>query len=42
MAERKRAAADHVSGVIICDSRHWLIEEQPEATIAAIRSFLAA
>jgi len=37
-----RAAADDVREVVIKDSGHWLMEEQPAATIAAIRSFLAA
>jgi pimeloyl-ACP methyl ester carboxylesterase len=35
------AAADNVSEVIIRDSGHWLMEEQPEAIITAIRSLLA-
>jgi pimeloyl-ACP methyl ester carboxylesterase len=41
MAEVMRAAADHVTGVVIADAGHWLIEEQPAATIAAIRDFLS-
>ena len=35
-----RGAATHVEDVIIPASGHWLMEEQPEATIAAIRAFL--
>jgi pimeloyl-ACP methyl ester carboxylesterase len=40
MAEVMKAAADNVEGLSIADSGHWLMEEQPKATIAAIRSFL--
>ena len=40
MAEVMKAAADRVEGLSIGDSGHWLMEEQPKATIAAIRSFL--
>jgi pimeloyl-ACP methyl ester carboxylesterase len=36
-----RAAADDVSEVVIRDSGHWLMEEQPAAAIAAIRAFLS-
>jgi pimeloyl-ACP methyl ester carboxylesterase len=41
MAVVMRAAADNVDEIVIKDSGHWLMEEQPTATIAAIRSFLA-
>jgi len=34
-------AADNVRALSIPNSGHWLMEEQPEATMAAIRSFLA-
>jgi len=34
-------AADNVRGLSIHDSGHWLMEEQPEATMNAILSFLA-
>jgi pimeloyl-ACP methyl ester carboxylesterase len=34
--------ADDVKGVSIDDAGHWLMEEQPDATMAAIRAFLAA
>lgn len=36
-----RAAATNVEELVIPDSGHWLMEEQPEATVAAIRAFLA-
>jgi len=35
-----RFAADDVTGAVIPDSGHWLMEEQPAATVAAVRSFL--
>jgi pimeloyl-ACP methyl ester carboxylesterase len=34
-------AADHVRALSIANSGHWLMEEQPEATMAAITGFLA-
>jgi len=34
-------AASNVKGVVIANSGHWLMEEQPAATIAAIQAFLA-
>ncbi|WP_457582013.1 alpha/beta fold hydrolase [Ensifer canadensis] len=37
-----RVAADNVTEVVIPASGHWLMEEQPEATVKAIRSFLDA
>ncbi len=40
MAHVMRFAADDVHQVVIANSGHWLMEEQPEATVAAIRSFL--
>ena len=40
MAEVMKAAANNVEALSIVDSGHWLMEEQPKATIAAIRSFL--
>nr|WP_129774451.1 alpha/beta fold hydrolase [Peristeroidobacter soli] len=40
MAFVMRFAADDVHQVVIADSGHWLMEEQPGPTIAAIRSFL--
>jgi pimeloyl-ACP methyl ester carboxylesterase len=35
-----RNAALHVTEVVIPDSGHWLMEENPEATVTAIRGFL--
>jgi pimeloyl-ACP methyl ester carboxylesterase/uncharacterized RmlC-like cupin family protein len=40
MAHVMRFAADDVTEITIADSGHWLMEEQPKATVAAIRSFL--
>jgi pimeloyl-ACP methyl ester carboxylesterase len=40
MADHIRNVADDVTGVVIPNSGHWLMEEQPAATVAAIRSFL--
>jgi pimeloyl-ACP methyl ester carboxylesterase len=34
-------AAQNVRALSIRDSGHWLMEEQPEAVMAAIQSFLA-
>ena len=42
MAHVMRFAADDVAEVTIAGSGHWLMEEQPKATVAAIRSFLDA
>jgi pimeloyl-ACP methyl ester carboxylesterase len=40
MADVLRFVAADVTGVVVANSGHWLIEEQPNATIAAIRAFL--
>lgn len=40
MAEVARFAATNVEGAVIANSGHWLMEEQPEATVAAIVAFL--
>jgi pimeloyl-ACP methyl ester carboxylesterase/ribosomal protein S18 acetylase RimI-like enzyme len=40
MAVVMRAAATDVREVIIAASGHWLMEEQPVATVAAVRAFL--
>jgi pimeloyl-ACP methyl ester carboxylesterase len=40
MAVVMRAAATDVQQQVIPDSGHWLMEEQPAATIAALRAFL--
>jgi hypothetical protein len=42
MAFVMRFAADDVHQVVIANSGHWLMEEQPQATVAAIRTFLDA
>jgi quercetin dioxygenase-like cupin family protein len=42
MAFVMRFAADDVHQVVIADAGHWLMEEQPQATVAAIRTFLQA
>ncbi len=40
MAVVMRAAASDVTELVIPNSGHWLMEEQPAATIAAVRAFL--
>jgi pimeloyl-ACP methyl ester carboxylesterase len=40
MADDLRFVADNVTGAVIPNSGHWLMEEQPTATIAAVRAFL--
>jgi pimeloyl-ACP methyl ester carboxylesterase len=40
MAVVMRAAATDVSEKVIATSGHWRMEEQPAATVAAIRAFL--
>ncbi|MGA9866639.1 MAG: alpha/beta hydrolase, partial [Acetobacteraceae bacterium] len=40
MADDLRFVASDVTSVVIPNSGHWLMEEQPTATIAAIRAFL--
>jgi pimeloyl-ACP methyl ester carboxylesterase len=40
MAVVMRAAASNVTEVVIPNSGHWLMEEQPKATVAAVRAFL--
>ena len=42
MAVVMRAAANDVTERVIADSGHWLMEEQPEATVGAIRAFLGS
>ncbi|HTT97799.1 MAG TPA: alpha/beta fold hydrolase [Rhizomicrobium sp.] len=42
MAHVMRFAADDVQEVVIENAGHWLMEAQPKATVAAIRSFLDA
>ncbi|MET0238940.1 MAG: alpha/beta hydrolase [Sphingobium sp.] len=40
MAAVMRVAATDVEQAVIPDSGHWLIEEQPQATVAVVRAFL--
>jgi pimeloyl-ACP methyl ester carboxylesterase len=40
LAEEVKFAADNVSGQVIANSGHWLMEEQPAATVAAVQAFL--
>jgi pimeloyl-ACP methyl ester carboxylesterase len=40
MAEVMKFAASNVQALSIRDSGHWLMEEQPAATVAAVRAFL--
>jgi pimeloyl-ACP methyl ester carboxylesterase len=40
MAAVMRAAAENVQESVIASSGHWLMEEQPTATVAAVRTFL--
>jgi pimeloyl-ACP methyl ester carboxylesterase len=40
MADDLRFVASDVTSMVIPNSGHWLMEEQPTATIAAIRGFL--
>ena len=40
MAVVMRAAATNVRALVIPDAGHWLMEEQPKATVAAVRAFL--
>jgi pimeloyl-ACP methyl ester carboxylesterase len=40
MAVVMRAAATIVEELVIADAGHWLMEEQPAATIAGVRAFL--
>ena len=40
MADEMRFVALDVTGAVIANSGHWLMEEQPAATVAAITAFL--
>ena len=42
MAETMRFTATDVQPLVIADAGHWLMEEQPTATVKAIRTFLDA
>ncbi|MET0545244.1 MAG: alpha/beta hydrolase [Caulobacterales bacterium] len=41
MARTAHAYADDVTEGVIKDSGHWLMEEQPDATIKMINAFLS-
>jgi pimeloyl-ACP methyl ester carboxylesterase len=40
MADLMRLTADHVEGGIVPDSGHWIMEENPRATVQLVRAFL--
>jgi pimeloyl-ACP methyl ester carboxylesterase len=40
MADILRFVATDVTSIVIPNSGHWLMEEQPDATVAAVRTFL--
>lgn len=40
MATAMRAAATDVTEAVVPDSDHWLMEEQPDATIALVDNFI--
>lgn len=42
MAEVMRFAASNVQGAIVPDSGHWIMEENPTATVKLVRTFLDA
>ena len=42
MATVMRAAATDVTQAIVPDSGHWIMEENPSATVAMVRAFLTA
>ena len=42
MAEVMRAAATNVQGGVVPDSGHWIMDENPKATVALVRAFLDA
>lgn len=42
MAEVMKYAASDVRGDVVPDSGHWIMEENPEATVRLVRSFLDA
>jgi pimeloyl-ACP methyl ester carboxylesterase len=41
MANVMRASADDVTEGIVPDSGHWIMEENPRATIRLVRDFLS-
>jgi len=42
MADDLHFVATNVTGLVIANSCHWLMEEQPAKTIAAIAQFLSS
>jgi pimeloyl-ACP methyl ester carboxylesterase len=40
MADIMKFVADDVEGAVVPDSGHWIMEENPGATIALVRAFL--
>ncbi|MBV8684724.1 MAG: alpha/beta hydrolase [Caulobacteraceae bacterium] len=42
MAEVMRAGADNVQGDVVPDSGHWIMDENPTATVALVRAFVGA
>ena len=42
MADDLHFVAENVTGGVVPNSGHWLMEEQPAATIATIRAFIDA
>jgi pimeloyl-ACP methyl ester carboxylesterase len=40
MAEDMRYVAEDVTGAVIANSGHWIMDEQPAAAIELIRAFL--
>jgi pimeloyl-ACP methyl ester carboxylesterase len=42
MAEVMRAGADHVTPAVVPGSGHWIMEENPAATVKLVRDFLGA
>ena len=42
MAAVMRYAATNVQEVVIPNSCHWLVEKQPDATVAVVGAFLDA
>ena len=42
MATVMRATATNVTEAVVANSGHWLIEEQPDATVKLVRGFLDA
>lgn len=42
MAEVMKFAAENVQGAVVPGSGHWIMEENPAATVALVRNFLGA